>query len=38
MNRLDKYREVKEVIQQIFHDHRGRYGYRRITLELHHRG
>ncbi|MEC2078269.1 IS3 family transposase [Metabacillus fastidiosus] len=38
MNRLDKYREVKEVIQQIFHDHRGRYDYRRITLELHHRG
>ncbi|MED4534895.1 IS3 family transposase [Metabacillus fastidiosus] len=37
-NRLDKYREAKEVIQQIFHEHRGRYGYRRITLELHNRG
>lgn len=34
----DKYNEVKEVIKQIFHEHRGRYGYRRITLELRSRG
>lgn len=34
MNRPDKYKEVKEVIQQIFDEHTGRYGYRRITLEL----
>ena len=34
MDRPDKYREVKEVIQQIFDEHEGRYGYRRITLEL----
>ena len=30
--------EVKELIQQIFQEHQGRYGYRRITMELHNRG
>ena len=34
MNRPDKYRQVKKVIQEIYHEHKGRYGYRRITLEL----
>ena len=34
----DKDVEVKEVIQQIYHEHKGRYGYRRITLELRNRG
>ena len=38
MNRPDKYSEVKEVIQQIFDEHQGRYGYRRITLELRNQG
>jgi putative transposase len=38
LNRPDKYSEVKEVIKQIFDEHQGRYGYRRITLELHNRG
>ncbi|MFJ7726281.1 IS3 family transposase [Neobacillus sp. NPDC097160] len=38
MNRPDKYNEVKELIQQIFDEHHGRYGYRRITLELRNRG
>lgn len=38
MGREDKYREVKEVIRQIFEEHQGRYGYRRITLELRNRG
>lgn len=38
MNRADKYSEVKDVIKQVFHEHRGRYGYRRITLELQNRG
>jgi putative transposase len=38
MNRPDKYSEVKEVIQQIFHEHKGRYGYRRITWTLRKRG
>ena len=30
----DKYKEAKEMIYTIFHKHKGRYGYRRITLEL----
>jgi putative transposase len=34
----DKYKEVKEAIHHIFHEHKGRYGYRRITLELHSQG
>ncbi|MGM7724607.1 IS3 family transposase [Metabacillus sp. Hm71] len=38
MNRPDKYSDVKGVIQQIFDEHRGRYGYRRITIELRNRG
>lgn len=38
MRKPDKYQEMKEVISQIFHENRGRYGYRRITLELHNRG
>ncbi|WML43141.1 IS3 family transposase [Neobacillus sp. PS3-40] len=38
MNQPDKYSELKEVIQQIFDEHQGRYGYRRITLELRNRG
>lgn len=38
MNKPDKYSEVKEVIQQIFDEHEGRYGYRRITLELRKKG
>lgn len=34
----DKYSSEKEVIFSIFHQHKGRYGYRRITLELYNRG
>jgi len=34
----DKYEEEKEVIREIFHHHKGRYGYRRVCLELAHRG
>jgi putative transposase len=30
--------EVRSVIQQIFLEHRRRYGYRRVTAELHRRG
>ena len=29
----DKYSEVKEQITKIYHQNRGRYGYRRITME-----
>ncbi len=38
MKQPDKYTELKDVIRQIFSENRGRYGYRRITLELHNRG
>ena len=34
----DKYSEIKEQITNIFHENRGRYGYRRITLEMKNRG
>lgn len=34
----DKYAEIREEITSIFHENRGRYGYRRITMELHNRG
>ena len=34
----DKYKEVREVMHQIYHENKGRYGYRRITLELRNRG
>lgn len=34
----DKYTIVKEEITTIYHENHGRYGYRRITLELHNRG
>ena len=30
----DKYERVKSLISRIYHDHKGRYGYRRITLQL----
>ncbi|QQZ09505.1 IS3 family transposase [Heyndrickxia vini] len=38
MDRPDKYKEMKELIKQIFEEHQGRYGYRRITLELRNKG
>lgn len=34
----DKYKEIKEEILNIFHENQGRYGYRRITMELRNRG
>nr|WP_176702865.1 IS3 family transposase [Peribacillus simplex] len=34
LNREDKYSKVKATIQSIYHEHKGRYGYRRITKEL----
>lgn len=37
-DRPDKYAEMKSLISSIYHEHRGRYGYRRITLELRNRG
>ena len=38
MENLDKYQEVKKKIKTIYHENKGRYGYRRITAELHNRG
>ncbi len=38
MNKPDKYVQVKTAIQEIYHENKGRYGYRRITLELRNRG
>jgi transposase InsO family protein len=34
----DKYQEIKELIKSIYHKHKGRYGYRRITDELNDKG
>lgn len=34
----DKYKEIKQEVVTIFACNLGRYGYRRITLELHNRG
>ena len=34
----DKYQSVKELIKQIYHHHKGRFGYRRITLKINQKG
>lgn len=34
LNQVDKYEAVKEAIKIIYHEHKGRYGYRLITKEL----
>jgi transposase InsO family protein len=34
----DKYKVIKELIKSIYHKHKGRYGYRRITDELQNQG
>ena len=34
----DKYASIKKEIIDIYHENQGRYGYRRITMELHNRG
>lgn len=38
LNKIDKYQKIKDEIFSIFHENKGRYGYRRITLELMNRG
>ena len=38
INKEDKYKKIKEEITVIYHENKGRYGYRRITMELHNRG
>ena len=37
MNRVDKHKAAKEEITAIYHENKGRYGYRRITAELRNR-
>ena len=37
MGKEDKYKAAKEEITAIYHENKGRYGYRRITAELHNR-
>ena len=34
----DKDAEIKSKITEVYHEHKGRYGYRRITLELRNQG
>ena len=34
----DKYQVTKELIKAIYHKHKGRYGYRRITDEIKNKG
>lgn len=38
LSKPDKYQEIKAEIESIYHENQGRYGYRRITMELHNRG
>lgn len=38
LEKKDKYGEVKTLIKQIYHRHRGRFGYRRITLIMKQQG
>ncbi|MBU5431771.1 IS3 family transposase, partial [Intestinimonas sp. MSJ-38] len=34
MQKADKYASIKEEIAAIYHENKGRYGYRRITAEI----
>ena len=38
LSKPEKYRGEQDDIKQICVENKGRYGYRRVTLELHHRG
>ena len=38
MQKADKYAQAKAEIYTIYHENKGRYGYRRITAVLHNRG
>lgn len=38
MGHVDKYKAAKAEITAIYHENKGRYGYRRLTMELHKRG
>ena len=34
----EKNKDLMQLIAEIFHEHKGRYGFRRITLALHNKG
>ena len=38
LKRVDRYAGLKDKIREIYHYHKGRYGYRRITLSLRRQG
>lgn len=38
LNAIDKCATEKEMIKTIFYEHKGRYGYRRVTAEMRNRG
>lgn len=38
LEKKDKYGEIKTLIKQIYHTHKGRFGYRRITLVMKEKG
>ena len=38
LEKKDKYEEIKTLIKQIYHRHKGRFGYRRITLAMKEKG
>lgn len=38
MSNHDKYKDIKSCITKIYHENKGRYGYRRILLELRNKG
>ena len=38
LDRFDKDKDLKAEIQSIFTEHKGNYGFRRMTLELRNRG
>ncbi|MCT2943839.1 transposase, partial [Streptococcus thermophilus] len=38
LNQVDKNQSIKVEIQAIYDEHKGNYGYRRITLKLRNRG
>ena len=38
LKKPDKYKKIKDELITIYHENKGRYGYRRMTMELHNRG
>jgi transposase InsO family protein len=38
LNSADKYVDERDAVKSIFHEHKGRYGYRRVTAEMRNRG